>query len=258
MNSLPRLHSGFRDLWRQQRRLTIFNQWRRLCHSRYVALLPAVLIIVKSAPLPPSDPIILAITGASGAIYAVRLLEVLLQAGRTVHLSISPSGQAVIEQELGREVDLQSFQVGALAIGEAPGTLHYHHHANFMAPIASGSFLTAGMVICPCSGSTLAGVAHSASGNLIQRAAEVQLKERRKLILVPRETPLSLPYLDNLRRAAEAGAVILPAMPGWYHGVKTVSDLVDFIVARILDQLGIPNNLMRRWGGDNPKSTADQ
>jgi 4-hydroxy-3-polyprenylbenzoate decarboxylase len=104
------------------------------------------------------------------------------------------------------------------------------------------------MVVCPCSGSTLSGIAHAASMNLIQRAADVHLKERRKLILVPRETPLSLIQIDNLRKAAEAGAVVLPASPGWYHGVSTTGDLINFVVARILDQLGVPHTLMRRWG----------
>ena len=116
------------------------------------------------------------------------------------------------------------------------------------ASIASGSFLTDGMVICPCSGGTLSAIVHGASANLIHRAAEVHLKERRKLILVPRETPLSLMQLENLKRAAEAGAVILPAMPGFYHGARTIRDLIDFVVARICDQLGIPNALISRWG----------
>jgi 4-hydroxy-3-polyprenylbenzoate decarboxylase len=104
------------------------------------------------------------------------------------------------------------------------------------------------MVVCPCSGSTLSGIAHASSMNLIQRAADVHLKERRRLILVPRETPLSVIQIDNLRKAAEAGAVILPAMPGWYHGVTSIRDLVDFVVARILDQLAVPHTLMKRWG----------
>ena len=117
-----------------------------------------------------------------------------------------------------------------------------------MAPMASGSFLTAGMVICPCSGTTLSAVAAGAAGNLIQRAAEVHLKERRKLVLVPRETPLSLAHIDNMRRVTEAGAVVLPASPGWYHGVQELSDLVDFVVARICDQLGIEQTLTKRWG----------
>src|SRR5882724_10944245 len=195
-------------------------------------------------------PLILAITGASGAVYAVRLLEVLLAGGREVHLMISPSGAAVVKQELSKNVNIEQFDLQSLlpaaAAEKSAGRVRYHHYQDFMAPPASGSFLTGGMVVCPCSGSTLSGIAHGASNNLIQRAADVQLKERRKLILVPRETPLSIIQLDNMRKAAEAGAVILPAMPGWYHGVKSVQDLVDFVVARILDQLGVPHELMRR------------
>ena len=195
-------------------------------------------------------PLVVGITGASGAAYAVRLLEVLLEAGREVHLAISPSGQAVIATELGRPLDLDHFEVAALLGKPAPanGRLHYHHYKNLMAPIASGSFLTAAMVICPCSGSTLSAVAHSMGENLIHRAAEVHLKERRKLVVVPRETPLSLPQLKNMQAIHEAGAVVLPAAPGFYHGAESVADLVDFVVARICDQLGVANNLMRRWG----------
>jgi len=197
-----------------------------------------------------APPLVVGITGASGAAYAVRLLEVLLEAGREVHLAISPSGQAVIATELGRPLDLDRFDVAALLGKPAPaaGRLHYHHYKNLMAPIASGSFLTAAMVICPCSGSTLSAVAHSMGENLIHRAAEVHLKERRKLVVVPRETPLSLPQLKNMQAIHEAGAVVLPAAPGFYHGAESVSDLVDFVVARICDQLGVPNALMRRWG----------
>ena len=122
------------------------------------------------------------------------------------------------------------------------------HYKNLMAPIASGSFLTSAMVICPCSGSTLAAVAHSMGENLIHRAAEVHLKERRKLVVVPRETPLSLPQLKNMQAIHEAGAVVLPASPGFYHGATSMADLVDFVVARICDQLGVAHTLMRRWG----------
>lgn len=198
----------------------------------------------------PAPPLVVGITGASGAAYAVRLVEVLLAADREVHLAISPSGQAVIETELGRRIDLERFEPRAL-LGAAPpaaGRLAYFHHKNLMAPIASGSCLTGGMVICPCSGSTLAAVAHSVGENLIHRAAEVHLKERRKLVVVPRETPLSLPQLKNMQAIHEAGAVVLPASPGFYHGASTVSDLVDFVVARICDQLGVDNALIRRWG----------
>lgn len=212
--------------------------------------------------------LVLGVTGASGACYAVRLLEVLLAAGHDVHLSISPAGKAVLKQELGIEIDLDRFDAdrllhfehpfresdkpGRLPVGAdskiRPGKVHYHHFRDLMAPIASGSFLTGGMVVCPCSGGTLSAIAHGASENLIHRAADVQIKERRKLILVPRETPLSLIQLDNMRRVAEAGAVVLPAMPGFYHGATTVLDLIDFVVARICDQLDVPNQLMRRWG----------
>ena len=226
--------------------------------------------------------IVLALTGASGAVYALRLLDVLSAAGSEVHVSISPAAQAVLRQELDLEVDLARVALDDLlpadvaawrtsprfatlrtVLGDAPLARHasgaasetassegfrYHHHQNLFAPIASGSSLTSGMVVCPCSGGTLSGIAHGTSANLIQRAADVHLKERRKLILVPRETPLSLVMLDNLRRCAEAGAIVLPAMPGWYHGARTLRDLVDFVVGRICDQLGVDNRLMRRWG----------
>jgi 4-hydroxy-3-polyprenylbenzoate decarboxylase len=195
-------------------------------------------------------PIVVAITGASGAPYGVRLVEVLLAAGCDIHLTVSPSGQAVFATETDRRIDLDRFDLSAL-LGQAPpaaGRCTYHHYKNLMAPIASGSFLTAAMVICPCSGSTLAAVAHAMGENLVHRAAEVHLKERRKLVVVPRETPLSLPQLKNMQAIHEAGAVVLPAAPGFYHGAATVADLVDFVVARICDQLGVPHALMRRWG----------
>jgi 4-hydroxy-3-polyprenylbenzoate decarboxylase len=204
-------------------------------------------------------PIILGITGASGAIYAVRLLDVLLGAARDVHLTISDSGRDVIQHELKLDIDLDHFDPSRLRLrDDSPpvpnpqpptrGNLHYYRYNDFMSPMASGSFLTAGMVICPCSGTTLSAVAAGAAGNLIQRAAEVHLKERRKLILVPRETPLSLAHIDNMRRVTEAGAVVLPASPGWYYDVRSPNDLVDFVVARICDQLGVEHSLCKRWG----------
>ncbi|TWT85614.1 putative aromatic acid decarboxylase [Posidoniimonas polymericola] len=208
-------------------------------------------------------PIILGVTGASGAVYTVRLLEVLLAVGRDVHLAVSPSGAAVVKQELGFDLDLNKLTAADLSPertplladraeiadpADKPGVLHYHHYQDFMAPIASGSFLSGGMAICPTSGTTLSAIAAGAAGNLIQRAAEVQLKEHRKLVLVPREAPISLTHIDNMRKATEAGAVVLPAAPGWYHGVETMADLVDFVVARICDQLGVRNALIKRWG----------
>jgi len=197
--------------------------------------------------------IVVGITGASGALYATRLLEVLLSAGRRVHLTISPAGVEVLKTELGITVDLRKFDAAQLSLpGErvAAGTLVYHHYQDYSAPIASGSFLTAGMVICPCSMGTLASVANGLSTNLIQRAADVQLKERRKLIVVPRETPLGTIALENMKRLSEAGGVVLPAMPGFYHQPKSISDLIDFVVARICSQLGVSldKELQKPWG----------
>ena len=196
-------------------------------------------------------PVVVAVTGASGAPYAVRLIEVLLASNHTVELTISTAGQIVLRQECGILVDLNEFHIEQLlpdARAEFAERLVYHHYGDFMTGIASGSHLTTGMVLCPCSGSTLGAVANGTGNNLIHRAAEVHLKERRRLILVPRETPLSLVYLENLTKAARAGAVVLPASPGWYNQPQGLSDLVDFVVARILDQLQIEHQLGSRWG----------
>ena len=195
-------------------------------------------------------PVVLGVTGASGAIYSRRLLHVLLNTNCDVHLSVSPSGKAVFEQELSESLDLDNFSIEQF-LGTAtplPGRLTYHHYKNLMAPIASGSFLTSAMVICPCSGSTLSAVTHAMGDNLIHRAAEVHLKERRKLVVVPRESPLSLPQLKNMQAIHEAGAVVLPASPGFYHKAETIDDLVNFVVSRICDQLNITNELIGRWG----------
>ena len=195
-------------------------------------------------------PVVLAITGASGVVYGRRLLEVLLKSQVDVHLTISESGRLVLHHELQVAVDLKDFNLQQLWPERtiAKGHVSYHHYQNFMAPIASGSFRTRAMVVCPCSGSTLSGIAVAASGNLVQRAAEVHLKEKRPLILVPRETPLSEIQLANMLTVTRAGGTILPASPGFYHGWGTVDDLVDFVVARILDHLGLQHDLMKRWG----------
>jgi 4-hydroxy-3-polyprenylbenzoate decarboxylase len=196
--------------------------------------------------------LVLALTGASGAPYGVRLLEVLLRAGRTVHLSLSPAAVEVIEQELDRHVSLERFALedllGAAARADLPGRVCYHQFCDFRASIASGSFLTGGMVICPCSMGTVAAIAHGLSQNLIHRAADVHLKERRRLVLVPRETPLHVVQLRNLATCAEAGAVVLPAMPAFYTRPQSLQDAIDFIVGRICDQLGVEHDLLRRWG----------
>ncbi|MGE3820053.1 MAG: UbiX family flavin prenyltransferase [Isosphaeraceae bacterium] len=196
--------------------------------------------------------IVLGMTGASGAPFAVELLRTLNRSGRVVHLSISPSGAQVLREELGVEVALKRFDPSVFGDLD-PSTIVYHHHEDFRAGIASGSFLTAGMVIAPCSMSTVGSIAHGITTNLITRAADVHLKERRKLILLPRETPLSLIHLENLTAVTRAGAVVLPAMPGWYHRPTTLDDLIRFIVARVCDQLGVANELIERWGpADRP------
>jgi 4-hydroxy-3-polyprenylbenzoate decarboxylase len=196
--------------------------------------------------------LVVALTGASGAPYGVRLLEVLLRAGRTVHLTLSPAACEVIAQELDRTVQPGRFVArdlfGDVADQLPLDRLHYHDHRDFRAGIASGSFLTGGMIVCPCSMGTLAAIAHGLSQNLIHRAADVHLKEKRKLILVPRETPLHLVQLRNLATCAEAGAVVLPAMPAFYTRPQSLQDAVDFIVGRVCDQLGVEHGLLRRWG----------
>jgi 4-hydroxy-3-polyprenylbenzoate decarboxylase len=199
-----------------------------------------------------SSPFVLAMTGASGAPYAVELLRTLTRSGKTVHLTISPSGAQVLREEIGIEVSLTRFEPSVF--GElGPGSVVYHAYGDFSAGIASGSFLTAGMIVSPCSMSTLAAIAHGITTNLITRAADVHLKERRKLVLVPRETPLSLIHLENMAAVTRAGAVVLPATPGWYHRPKELADLIRFVVARVCDQVGIANTLIDRWGeGERP------
>lgn len=194
-------------------------------------------------------PLVVAITGASGVVYGQRLVEVLLDAKVDVHLTVSESAKVVARHELGLDIDLVNFQIQQLLPNHSGGhDVTYHHHKDFMTPIASGSFKTRGMVICPCSGGTMSGIASAASRNLVQRAADVHLKERRPLILVPREAPLSLIQINNMKIACEAGATILPASPGFYQSTKRVEDLVDFVVNRIIDHVGVDQDLVKRWG----------
>ncbi|VTS02902.1 UbiX family flavin prenyltransferase [Tuwongella immobilis] len=200
--------------------------------------------------------LVIGMSGASGSPYGLRLLEMMLRAGRTVHLTISPSAAEVLFREHGRTLNLDRFSphdlLGEVADSLPLERLKYHHFRDFSAGIASGSFLTGGMALCPCSMGTVAAVAHGMSENLIQRAADVHLKERRKLVLVPRETPLGLIQLRNLTACAEAGAVVLPAMPGFYTRPKSIQDLVDFVVGRVCDQLGVEHALFSRWSHPEP------
>jgi 4-hydroxy-3-polyprenylbenzoate decarboxylase len=199
----------------------------------------------------PPRSVTLAFTGASGMPYGVRLLECLLTAGVRVYLLYSQVAQVVARQEMdlalpARARDAQEFFTQRF--GAAPGQLTAFGREEWFAPVASGSNPADAMVICPCSMGTLAAVAQGLADNLIERAADVMLKEARKLVIVARETPFSAIHLENMLRLSRAGAVILPANPGFYHHPKSVDDLVDFVVARVLDQLALPHQLMARWG----------
>ncbi|MDX2097814.1 MAG: flavin prenyltransferase UbiX [Leptolyngbyaceae cyanobacterium bins.59] len=204
----------------------------------------------------PSLPIILAVSGASGLIYAVRSLRFLLQADHAVELVASKAVQMVWQAEQGIRMPVEPVQqeqfwrhqAGVLTAGK----LTCHPWGDVGASIASGSYRTLGMIVIPCSMSTVAKIAAGMSSDLLERAADVQLKESRKLVLVPRETPFSLIHLRNLTSLAEAGARIVPAIPAWYHHPQTIEDLVDFVVARALDQLGLDCVPLNRWEGWQP------
>jgi 4-hydroxy-3-polyprenylbenzoate decarboxylase len=191
--------------------------------------------------------VFLGITGASGAPYAARLLEQLVLAGCEVGVCASRAGVEVLATELHGEPDLPRDEVLRRLVGDRPGVT-VHAEQDFRAPYASGSARVDGYVICPCSMATVGAIASGAMSNLVHRAASVAIKERRRLVLVPRETPLSAIHLKAMLACHRAGATLLFAAPGFYHGPRDIGDLVDFVVARCLDQLGIENDLVHRWG----------
>ena len=198
-----------------------------------------------------SKTICLAFTGASGMPYGMRLLECLLAAGCRVQLLYSQVAQVVARQEMNLELPARPADTEVLLrerFASLPGTLAVYGREEWFAPVASGSNPPDAMVICPCTMGTLAAITQGLAANLIERAADVALKEGRTLVLVPRETPLSIIHLENMLRLARAGAVILPPNPGFYHHPQGIADLVDFVVARVLDQLKVPHALMSRWG----------
>jgi flavin prenyltransferase len=215
--------------------------------------------------------IVLGVTGASGSAYAVRLAQILLLADCEIHIVVSDAARQVALRELGTSLPTESADSAAwlkfltTAFDNAPSNswgmrdvelptesrIVVHSFRDYSAGIASGSFLTDGMVICPCSMGTLSSIANGASTNLVQRAADVHLKERRPLVVVPRESPLGLIALENMTRLTHAGATILPSMPGFYHNPASIADLIDFIVARICDHLAVEQTLMKRWGADD-------
>lgn len=193
-----------------------------------------------------------AISGASGAVYAVRTVAALLERGSEVDLIVSDFGKRLLRDELGEEAAVERlapYLRAKYGDGVDRGRIALHSNRDLGAPMASGSRSTGGMVIVPCSMKTLAGVAHGLSRNLMERAADVMLKERRPLVIVPRETPMSLPQLRNMVLCAEAGAMVLPAMPAFYQLPKTLDDLADFMAGKILSGLGLDHDLYPSWTG---------
>jgi len=204
-----------------------------------------------SGEAPPRS-IAVGISGASGALYAVRTLASLLERELHVELVVSDYGRRLLRDELGEQATVEGllpFLIQKYGAGAGRGTLKLHSNRDLGASIASGSHRCAGMVIVPCSMKTLAGIAHGLSRNLMERAADVMLKERRRLVLVPRESPMSLTQLRNMVLCAEAGATLLPAMPAFYQRPKTLDDLADFMAGKILSALGFEHDLYPEWTG---------
>ncbi len=198
-----------------------------------------------------TQPIALAITGASGAPYALRLLQCLVESDRQIFLMVSKAAQVVMPMETDLSFPSRPEEAESLLrdyLGSAAGQVRVFGREQWTAPVASGSNPPEAMVVCPCSTGTLSAIASGASNNLIERAADVVLKEQRKLILMVRETPFSPIHLENMLKLSRLGVVIMPASPGFYNRPQTVAELVDFMVARVLSHLGIENPLNRPWG----------
>ncbi|MCH2515523.1 MAG: UbiX family flavin prenyltransferase [Dehalococcoidia bacterium] len=206
---------------------------------------------------------VLGIAGASGTPYARRVLEQMLGAGHDVKAVITDAGRKVlaVEEDLVLTGNTEADTPTLLEWANVPdfaGTFELYHHKDVAAPIASGSFAVDGMVVVPCSGGTLGRIAHGISNGLLERAADVCLKERRRLVLVPREMPLSLIHLRNMTAVTEAGAIVLPASPGFYHNPKSIDDLVDMVAGRILASLGIDSKVMKTWLGPEPQGYSEE
>lgn len=201
--------------------------------------------------------VVVGVTGASGALYAVRTVRALLMASCEVHLVVSTYGLRLLREETGLDLDEETFPE-FLARTEGPagasGRIVRHDENDLGAAVSSGSYPALGMVVVPCSTKTLSGIAHGSSRNLVERAADVTLKERRPLVIVPREAPLSLVHLKNLVAVTEAGGTVIPAAPGFYQKPETFEDLGDFIAGRILNVLGIPQSLFTPWGTESQQS----
>jgi len=205
----------------------------------------------------PREAVALGVTGASGAMYATRTLAALLERGLHVELIVSEYGRRLLRDELGDQATIENllpFLSAKYGDGVSAGTINVHSNRDLGATIASGSHGCRGMAIVPCSMKTMAAVAHGLSRNLIERAADVMLKEQRRLVIVPRETPMSLPQLRNMVLCAEAGAMILPAMPAFYQQPRTLDDLADFMAGKILSALGFEHQLYPAWTGQVERS----
>lgn len=211
---------------------------------------------MSGRPETTGERLVVAVTGASGALYAVRFLKASLELGFRIDLVVSDYGHRLLIEECGLNLKadtVESFLDRTYGPAERPGSITRHRETDLGASIASGSQRWRAMVVVPCSMKTLSAIAHGSASNLVERTADVTLKEGRRLVLVPRETPLSLIHLDNLRRAAEAGAAVVPAMPAFYQRPGSLEDLADFIVGRVLSVLGIGHGLFDPWKGE-PRS----
>jgi 4-hydroxy-3-polyprenylbenzoate decarboxylase len=210
-----------------------FSAWPRLCGWAFFGSTVMQEIVVG-------------ITGASGAVYARRLVDVLAEKVERIHLVVSEQGARVASRELGVSLDAEDFLLEAF-LGRPAPTVCLHHYRDVAAPIASGSYPAEAMVVIPCSMRTLGCIAAGSGANLIHRAADVMLKEQRPLVLVPRETPLSAIHLENMLKLSRAGACVMPAAPGFYHRPESIGDIVDFLVGKILNRLGIPTDTLEAW-----------
>ncbi len=193
-----------------------------------------------------------AVTGASGAVYAVRTIAALLERGCRLEIVVTDFGRRLLHDELGPEASvdrLLDYLAARYGEGVREGSFALFSNRDLGAPLASGSHACEGMVVVPCSMKTLAGIAHGLSRSLVERGADVMLKEKRPLVIVPRETPMSLPQLRNMVLCGEAGAIVMPAMPAFYQGPRTLDDLADFMAGKILSALGVPHNLYPAWKG---------
>lgn len=197
-----------------------------------------------------SRPITVVITGASGSVYGVRLIEHLLRVGKSINLLISDPGFIVLEEEMGLnwKGDEKLVNETVRSYFNAGDALTYFDNSNYFSPLASGSSGRGTMVIAPCSMGTVGRIASGISANLIERAADVVLKEKGNLVLLPRETPLNVIHLENMLKLSRMGVRIVPAMPGFYHKPQTMDDLIDFVIGKLLDQIGIDHDLVNKWG----------